>query len=136
MDFFSHFLIGILVSLFTLNELSFSIVLYAAVMSVLADFDIILGPLQLIKKSNLLAHKGISHSFFYAAIFTAITGILFSIITGEQFFLAWLIGFLFYSLHNLLDFLTASKIPILYPLSKNDGERWTLGRPPNNEKIK
>jgi len=118
MDFFSHFLIGIIISIFTLNEFSFSIVLYAAVMSVLADFDIILEPLQLIKKSNLLAHKGISHSFFYAAIVTSLTGSIFSIITGEQFFLAWLIGFLFYSLHNILDFLTASKIPILYPLSK------------------
>ena len=118
MDFFSHFLIGILVSIFTLNKLSFSIVLYAGVMSVLADFDVILEPLQLIKKSNLFAHKGISHSFFSAAIVTAITGSIFSIITGEQFFLAWLIGFLFYSIHNILDFLTASKIPILYPISK------------------
>ncbi len=54
MDFFSHFLIGILISIFTLNKLSFSIVLYAGVMSVLADFDIILEPLQLIKKSNLV----------------------------------------------------------------------------------
>ena len=118
MDFFSHFLIGILISIFTLNKLSFSIVLYAGVMSVLADFDVILEPLQLIKKSNLFAHKGISHSFFSAAIVTAITGSIFSIITGEQFFLAWLIGFLFYSIHNILDFLTASKIPILYPISK------------------
>ncbi|MHA1191567.1 MAG: metal-dependent hydrolase [Promethearchaeota archaeon] len=118
MDFFSHFLIGILISIFTLNKLSLSIILYAGVMSVLADFDIILAPLQLIKKSNLLAHKGISHSFFYAAIVTAITGSIFSIITGEQFFLAWLIGFIFYSMHNIFDFLTASKIPILYPLSK------------------
>ena len=118
MDFFSHFLIGIIISIFTLNNLSLSIVLYAGVMSVLADFDIILAPLQLIKKSNLLAHKGVSHSFFYAAIVTAITGSIFSIITGEQFFLAWLIGFLFYSMHNIFDFLTASKIPILYPLSK------------------
>jgi len=118
MDFFSHFLIGIIISIFTLNELSFSIVLYAGVMSVLADFDIILEPIQLIKKSNLLAHKGISHSFFFAAIITAITGSVFSIITGEQFFLAWLIGFLFYSMHIILDFLTASKIPILFPLSK------------------
>ncbi len=118
MDFFSHFLIGILISIFTLNKLSFSIVLYAGVMSVLADFDIILEPLQLKKKSNLLTHKGISHSFFFAAIITAITGSIFSIITGEQFFLAWLIGFLFYSMHIILDFLTASKIPILYPLKK------------------
>ncbi len=118
MDFFSHFLIGILISIFTLNKLSFSIVLYAGMMSVLADFDIIFEPLQLIKKSNLFAHKGISHSFFFAAIISAITGSIFSIITGELFFLAWLIGFLFYSMHNILDFLTASKIPILYPFSK------------------
>lgn len=118
MDFFSHFLLGILISVFTLNKLSFSIVLYASVMSVLADFDIILAPLQLIKKSILFAHKGISHSILYAVIFTAFTGSIFSIITGESFFLVWLIGFLFYSLHNLLDFLTASKIPLFYPFSK------------------
>jgi membrane-bound metal-dependent hydrolase YbcI (DUF457 family) len=118
MDIFSHFLLGIIISVFTLNKLSFSIVVYAAVMSVLADFDIVLAPLQLLKKSILLAHKGISHSFLYAAIFTAFTGSIFSIITGEPFFLAWLIGFLFYNLHNLLDFLAASKIPLFYPFSK------------------
>ena len=64
MDFFSHFLIGILVSIFTLNKLSFSIVLYAGVMSVLADYDIILEPLQLIKNQIFLHIKGFHILFF------------------------------------------------------------------------
>jgi hypothetical protein len=43
---------------------------------------------------------------------------IFSLITQESFFLAWVVGFLFYSLHLTLDFLTASKVPIFYPIIK------------------
>ena len=115
MDFFTHFLMGILLSLFTLNSFDFSVVLYAVIMAVLADFDIILEPLKRIKDTHLLSHKGISHSYLFALIISGLTGIFFSLITQEPFFLAWIVGFLFYSLHITLDFLTASKIPLLYP---------------------
>jgi len=118
MDFFSHFLIGILTSIFTLKSFSFSIVVYAGIISVLADFDIFLEPLRLIKNSPLLSHKGVSHSYFFSLILSFITGLIFSGITGESFLFAWFIGFLFYSLHVTLDFLAASKIPILYPFIK------------------
>ncbi|TFG12072.1 MAG: metal-dependent hydrolase [Promethearchaeota archaeon] len=118
MDFFTHFLMGILLSIFTLNSFNFSIVLYGVIMAVLADFDIILEPLKRIKDTHLLSHKGISHSYFFALIVSGFTGIVFSLITQESFFLVWIVGFLFYSLHLTLDFLTASKIPLLYPLYK------------------
>ena len=118
MDFFTHLLIAVLISVLTLNSMPFSIVLYACIMAILADFDIILEPLRKVIKSNLLAHKGISHSIFYAALVSALTGGFFSLITKESFFLAWLIGFAYYDLHILLDFLTASKIPLFYPLTK------------------
>jgi len=118
MDFFSHFLIGIMISIFSLKSFSFSIVIYAAVMSVLADFDIFLEPLRLIKNSPFLSHKGLSHSYFFSLVISFFTGLIFSSITGEPLFLAWIIGFFFYNLHITLDFLAASKIPILYPFSK------------------
>jgi membrane-bound metal-dependent hydrolase YbcI (DUF457 family) len=87
-------------------------------MAIIADFDIFLAPLRLIKKSNFLSHKGLSHSYFTALIFSFFTAIIFTIITNEQFTIVWLVGFLFYSLHISLDLVTASKIPIFYPLSK------------------
>ena len=118
MDFFTHFLMGILLSIFTLNSFNFSVVLYGVIMAVLADFDIILEPLKRIKDTHLLSHKGISHSYFFALIVSGLTGIVFSLITQESFLLVWIVGFFFYSLHLTLDFLTASKIPLLYPVYK------------------
>ncbi|MFX0033368.1 MAG: metal-dependent hydrolase [Candidatus Hodarchaeota archaeon] len=118
MDFFTHFLIGIFISINTLNSLPFSIALYAVIMAIIADFDILLAPLRLIIKSNFLSHKGLSHSYFTALIFSFFTAIIFTIITIEQFIIAWFVGFLFYSIHISLDLVTASKIPIFYPFSK------------------
>ena len=118
MDFFTHFLIAVLISIFTLNMMPLSIVVYACIMAILPDFDIVLEPLKKIFKSNLLAHKGISHSFFYSALISAILGWIFSSITNQPFLKVWLIGFLFYNLHIFLDFLAASKIPLLYPITR------------------
>jgi membrane-bound metal-dependent hydrolase YbcI (DUF457 family) len=118
MDFFTHFLIAVLISIFTLNSMPLIIVFYACIMAILPDFDIVLEPLKKIFKSNLLAHKGISHSFFYSALISALLGWIFSLITNQLFLTVWLIGFLFYDLHIFLDFLAASKIPLFYPITK------------------
>ncbi|MFX0025713.1 MAG: metal-dependent hydrolase [Candidatus Hermodarchaeota archaeon] len=118
MDIFTHFIIGILAAIYGLKSLPLSIVIYAAIMSVIADFDIFIEPLRLIKKSNFLSHKGLSHSYFTALLFSFFTAILFTFITNENFLIAWIIGFLFFSLHISLDLITASKIPIFYPFSK------------------
>lgn len=87
-------------------------------MAVLADFDIFLYPLKRIKNTPLLSHKGISHSYFFAFLVSGLTGVIFSFITNEPFLLAWIVGFLFYSLHLSLDALCASKIPLFYPFYK------------------
>ena len=118
MDFFTHFLMGILLSLFTLNSFNFSIVLYGIIMAVIADFDIILEPLKRIKDTPLLSHKGVSHSYFFAFLLTGIIGIFSSYLLQEPFLLVWMVGFVFYSLHLTLDFLSASKIPLFYPFYK------------------
>ncbi len=118
MDFFSHILIGVFLAVFTLDSLGEEYAILAGVMAFLPDFDIFLSFFRSTRKSKLLSHKGVSHSYFSAFIISAISALLFSLLTGSSFFLAWLIGFLFYSLHVTLDALAASKIPLFYPISK------------------
>ncbi|MFX0070910.1 MAG: metal-dependent hydrolase [Candidatus Hermodarchaeota archaeon] len=126
MDIFSHFLIGVLISVVFLNALGEEFAIYAGIMAVLADFDFFLEFFKSSRRSHLMSHKGASHSYFTGLIVSLITGGIFTLMTGfsnldfnlETFLLAWLVGFLFYSLHVTLDALAASKIPLLYPFSK------------------
>jgi membrane-bound metal-dependent hydrolase YbcI (DUF457 family) len=118
MDIFSHFLIAILVSVYIMNSFSEEFIIFAGLMAVLADFDIFLHFFKFVRRSKLLAHKGISHSYFTALIISAAAAGIFSLITGNSFLLAWMVGFIFYSLHVTLDAFAASKIPLFYPLSK------------------
>lgn len=118
MDYFTHNLIGFLLSYFTLKSLGLPYIIFAGIMAILPDFDVFLEPIKNIRKSKLLSHKGISHSFFGAFIISALGGGIFSIIVGGSYILSWIIGFLFYSLHVILDFLAASKIPLFYPFSR------------------
>lgn len=118
MDFFSHFLIGIFIAAFALKSLGQEYIILAGVMAFIPDFDVFLGFFRSIRRSKLLSHKGVSHSFFAALIVSAPVALIFSLITGASFFLVWLIAFLFYSLHVILDGLAASKIPLFYPFSK------------------
>jgi membrane-bound metal-dependent hydrolase YbcI (DUF457 family) len=118
MDSFTHFLIGLLISAFTLNQFGFAMVLYMAIMAITPDFDVIFESFKFIRRNKNLAHKGISHSYVFAVGITAITGAIFSFFTQIPFLYVWPLGFLFYSLHITLDFLAASKTPIFYPISK------------------
>ena len=118
MDFFSHFLIGIFIAAFALESLGQEFIILAGVMAFIPDFDVFLGFFRRVRRSKLLSHKGISHSFFAALIVSAPVALFFSLITGASFFLVWLIAFFFYSLHVILDGLAASKIPLFYPFSK------------------
>ena len=118
MDSFTHFLIGLLISAFTLNQFGFAMVLYMAILAIAPDFDVIFESFKFIRKNKNLAHKGISHSYVFAIGITAITGAIFSLFTQIPFLYVWPLGFLFYSLHITLDFLAASKTPIFYPISK------------------
>ena len=118
MDFFSHLLIGAFIAAFALNSLGQEFIILAIVMAFIPDFDVFLGFFRSVRRSKLLSHKGVSHSFFAALIVSAPVALIFSLITRASFFLVWLIAFLFYSLHVILDGLAASKIPLFYPFSK------------------
>ncbi|MFW9937577.1 MAG: metal-dependent hydrolase [Candidatus Thorarchaeota archaeon] len=118
MDIFTHFLIGIIISIFTLNSFGFEFVLFGGLMAVLADFDIFLEPFKKFRRSNLLSHKGISHSFFVGLLISMPFAFIFTLITHHSFLITWTIGFVFYDLHIILDFMGASKIPLLFPFTK------------------
>ena len=118
MDSFTHFLIGILISWFTLNRFGFAMVVYMGIMAVSPDFDVVFETFKFIRRNVNLSHKGISHSYVFAVAITAITGAIFSFFTKIPFLYVWPLGFLFYSLHITLDFLAASKTPIFYPISR------------------
>ncbi|MFX0177979.1 MAG: metal-dependent hydrolase, partial [Candidatus Hodarchaeota archaeon] len=118
MDIFTHFLLGIIISIFTLNSFGFEIVLFGGIMAVIADFDIFLEPFKKFRTSNLLSHKGISHSFFSGLLISLPFALIFTFITNHSFLIVWMIGFVFYGLHVILDFMGASKIPLLFPFIK------------------
>jgi len=118
MDFFTHLLIGAFIAAFALNSLGQEFIILAIVMAFIPDFDVFLGFFRSVRRSKLLSHKGVSHSFFAALIVSAPVALIFSLITGASFVIVWLIAFLFYSLNVILDGLAASKIPLFYPFSK------------------
>lgn len=118
MDLFSHFLIGLLLGFYTLHPLGYNFVIYASIMAILPDFDVLFSPLTKIMKSNLFSHKAISHTLIFGILISLITSILFSVITAESFLIAWLIGAIYYNFHVFLDFLMASKVMLFFPFTK------------------
>lgn len=118
MDFFSHILLGILLSIFLLNPLGYFYMIYGSILAFIPDLDVFFEPLQRIKKIEILAHKGWSHSFFGALVISFLFALPISLLFTKPFLNLWVIGFIFYSLHVVLDFLAASKIPIFFPLTK------------------
>ncbi|MHA2398960.1 MAG: metal-dependent hydrolase [Promethearchaeota archaeon] len=120
MDIFTHLFIGLLASLSLLMRICPEAIIFLWVMSFLPDFDVLLEPFRKIKKSYYLSHKAASHSYLIALFFTGILSLLISLTTNKPFLEIWLGGFIGYSIHITLDFFTASKIPIFYPLSKKE----------------
>jgi membrane-bound metal-dependent hydrolase YbcI (DUF457 family) len=120
MDFISHFFLGFLLSALTINAFGREFFIFAAFMAMFPDFDVFLFPLLKKKRNYYLSHRAGSHSYITGVIISAITSLIFCIITGKPLILAYIISCLFYSLHVTLDLFTTSKIPIFYPLSKKE----------------
>jgi membrane-bound metal-dependent hydrolase YbcI (DUF457 family) len=120
MDLFTHLIFGILMYILFLKEISFDFLIYASIFAILPDLDIFLSPLRRIFKSNYLEHRSGSHSYVIGGIISAIIGGIYSILTHQSFFIVWIIGTIFYSIHISLDLLTTTKIPCFYPISKKE----------------
>jgi len=111
---------GILAGLFSLTILSPEAIILLWIMTYLPDFDVFLEPLRRIKKSYFLSHKAASHSYIIGLLFTGIISLLVSIIRNALFLEIWIAAFIGYSIHVSLDFLTASKVPIFYPITRRE----------------
>jgi membrane-bound metal-dependent hydrolase YbcI (DUF457 family) len=88
--------------------------------SILPDLDIFLAPLRRIFKSKYLEHRGASHSYIIGVIISLIISLISSLFSHQPFYLVWVIGSLFYSLHVSMDLLTTTDVPYLYPISKKE----------------
>lgn len=119
MDIFTHYLMAMLIGAFTVLPYGPDLYFFAGTLAIFADFDMFyLKPLEWVTKDPIVQHKGLSHSIFFSLGISAVLAGIFAVFRGYPFLFVWLIGFLFYNLHILLDALAASKVPIFYPLTK------------------
>jgi len=118
MDFFSHLIIAILIARYLTESLDILYFYYAAFMAILADLDVLLEIIPKFRNSKFLSHKGISHSLFGVVLISFFPSLILFGLFQAKFLISWILGTFFYSLHILFDFLTASKIPLFYPLTK------------------
>jgi len=120
MDLFTHLVVGALMYLLFMRDVTLDFLAIAVFFSVLPDLDIFLIPLKRIFKSNYLDHRGGSHSYIIGIIITSIIGGIYSILRQESFFIVWIIGSLFYGLHVSMDLLTTTRIPYFFPISRKE----------------
>ncbi|MBD3196124.1 MAG: hypothetical protein GF317_13785 [Candidatus Lokiarchaeota archaeon] len=118
MDFFSHLTIAALINTIFLDYIGYPIFFFGIFMSILPDLDVFLEFFPRIRNSMYFSHKGFSHSIVGATLVSLVFSLVFWAFYRVNFITIFIVAFLFYSLHITLDFLTTSKIPILYPFSK------------------
>ncbi len=120
MDLLTHSVFGALMYILFLKEVTFEYFFIAIFFSFLPDLDIFLMPLKRKFKSNYLEHRAGSHSYIIGIMMSAIINVIYSVLTQNPFFIAFIIGMVFYGLHVSLDLLTTTKIPCFYPFSKKE----------------
>ena len=120
MDLFTHLVVGALMYLLFMRDVTLDFLFIALFFSVLPDLDIFLMPLKRIFKSNYFEHRGGSHSYIIGIIVASIFGGLLFILRQRPFFIIWVIGSLFYGLHVSMDLLTTTRIPYLFPISRKE----------------
>ena len=120
MDFFTHFLIAVLVGNLLIKELNFQYIVFIGIMAIFPDLDIFIEPLKKFWHTYYILHRGASHSYFTGIFISAFAALLFSLFTGNLFFEAWIIGYLAFSLHVTLDLFTTSKVPAFFPITRKE----------------
>ncbi len=120
MDLFTHLVVGALMYLLFMRDVTLDFLAIAIFFSVLPDLDVFLMPLKRIFHSKYFEHRGGSHSYIIGVIIAGIIGGLFFILRQRPFFIVWIIGSLFYGLHVSMDLLTTTRIPYLFPISRKE----------------
>ena len=117
MDFFTHLMIGFLISSGLGGSFSNQYVVLGTLMAALPDFDIFLYPLW--KRIPITRHHGITHTaiFVVAASVTlfAVYGAFTGIAADPKLLMVMLLGGFS---HIFCDFITNWGVPIFYPFEK------------------
>lgn len=120
MDSLTHIVLGAVTGeLLAGKKLGKKAMLWGAAANSLPDVDVLCGLFMNIP-DELLAHRGLTHSLFFALAISPLLGGLFRKLYAKQdySFKAWSLFFLFQvSLHDLIDWLTAYGTGLLEPFS-------------------
>jgi len=120
MDIFTHILMGTLPCFLLLLKISPEAIIFLWIMAIFPDLDIFVDPFTKKRSLYFLSHKAASHSYIIGTIITGILSLPISLLRRISFIEIWVAGVLGFSIHVSLDFFGASKVPILYPLSKRE----------------
>ena len=113
-DFFTHLLIGILLSASPATY-PMAVFLYGVLMAILPDFDVVLFPFW--KKHPALRHHGISHSFAFVLIAGPVGAVPMAFLYGTDWTMFALAGILGGLSHVVADYLTSFAVPLWAPVS-------------------
>ena len=117
MDFFTHVIIGYIISSLASGSPFNEYVVLGTLMAVLPDFDFILTPLG--KRLPLMGHRGITHTAIFIILSTLLIYSIYSFSIGQWDTRLLLIMLTCGASHILGDFISYSGIPLLYPWVKS-----------------
>lgn len=116
MDFFTHLMLGFIISTLASGSFHNSYVLFGTLMAGLPDFDVFLYPLW--KRFPITRHHGITHMVMFVLIASAVVSTVAAILNGgadeKLFLLMCLTGMS----HIFGDFITTWGVSPFYPLAK------------------
>lgn len=116
MDFFTHLMIGFLLSSLLGGSFSNQYVVLGTLMAALPDFDILLYPLW--KRLPIFRHHGITHTAIFIATASVTLFVAYGAFTGvadPKLLLVMLLGGFS---HIFCDFITNWGVPLFYPFKK------------------
>jgi len=116
MDFFTHLMIGFLISSWLGGSFSNQYVVLGTLMAALPDFDFFLYPLW--RRMPITRHHGITHTVIFVMAASVILFITFDALTGiadNKLLIVMLLGGFS---HILCDFITNWGLPPFYPFEK------------------
>lgn len=116
MDFFTHLMVGFIISSLASGSFHNSYVVFGTLMAGLPDFDVFLYPLW--KSLPITRHHGITHMIIFIVIISGLVNILLAVFAGSTDVRLFLLMCLTGVSHIFGDFITTWGVSPFYPLTK------------------
>lgn len=116
MDFFTHLMIGFIISTLAGGSFHNSYVLFGTLMAGLPDFDVFLYPLW--KRLPITRHHGITHMIIFIAVASAFISTVVAVFSGGPDMRLFLLMCLTGISHIFGDFITTWGVSPFYPLTR------------------